>query len=63
MPDQVAHGGFVRVVELQVAVLDIPYQQAFAFQVCADALADRLDSFVLICASLYSVCTDLFRCP
>ena len=40
---QVVHGRFVRGVELQIGVLNVPHQQALAFQESADPLADRLD--------------------
>jgi len=43
MAEQVVDGGFVRGLELQVGVLDVPRQQAFAFQVSAHPLADRVD--------------------
>jgi hypothetical protein len=43
MAEQVVQCGFVGGIELQVGVLDIPHQQAFAFQVSAEPLADRLD--------------------
>ena len=43
MAEQVVQGGFVGGFELQVGVLDVPHQQALAFQVSAHALADRVD--------------------
>lgn len=43
MAQQVGDGGVVGVLELQVAVLDVPDQQALALQVDADPLADGSD--------------------
>jgi hypothetical protein len=42
MAEQIVDGGFLGLLELQVGVLDVPHQQALAFQVSAHALADRL---------------------
>lgn len=38
MTEQIVDGGFVGGLDLQVGVVDIPRQQALAFQVGADAL-------------------------
>ena len=43
MAEQIAHGRFVRGFELHVGVLDVAHQQALAFQIGANALADRVD--------------------
>ncbi|MBS1270794.1 MAG: hypothetical protein MAG794_01762 [Gammaproteobacteria bacterium] len=43
MAEQFIQGGFVRGLELQVGVLDVPYQQALTFQISADPSTDRLD--------------------
>ena len=43
MAEQIVDGGILRRLELQVAVLDVPHQQALALQVSAHALADRVD--------------------
>lgn len=42
MAEQVIDSGFFRGLQLQIGVLDIPHQQAFAFQISAASLADRL---------------------
>lgn len=44
MGKQVMQGGIIRGLELQVAVLDIPYQQDLVLQVSFNPLTDHLDS-------------------
>jgi hypothetical protein len=43
MAQQIVHGGFVGIFELQVRVLDVPHYQALALQIRPDPLTDGLD--------------------
>lgn len=42
MAEQIVHGGIVAGLALQVSILDIPYQQALAFQESVEPLVDSL---------------------
>lgn len=41
--EQVVQGGFVEGLDIQVAVLDVSYERALAFQEGADPLVDSSD--------------------
>ena len=46
MTQQIIHGGLIQSFQLQVTVLNIPNQQANAFQILANTLTDRLNKLI-----------------